>query len=173
MTLRWRLGRRAALLNRGAETLDEQRAWILGRPPHELNFIVETASMVPVGMLSLIEIDLVHRRAESARFLIGEDQGVRGMPVAVEAMKLLYELAFDELHLQRVYGTVVEDNPLMLKWQTYLGMTAEGRLRKHIWLCGRFQDLIAVGILDSEFRETALPRMKGLIALAGKAPVES
>jgi diamine N-acetyltransferase len=170
ITLRWRLGRAATLLNRGAQSLEEQETWIRARPASELNFIIETSANAPVGMLSLIDIDHVHRRGEAARFLLGEETAVRGLPIAVEAMKLLYFLAFDQLGLRRVYGTVAEDNHRMLKWQRYLGMQVEGRLRKHVLLNGHFQDLIAVGILEPEFREIALPRMNGLIALAGMPP---
>src|SRR5262249_13201288 len=94
LTLRWRQTERAALLNRGAQTLPDQIAWIETRPASEYNFIIELLRTdQPVGMLSLVAIDLVHRRAEPGRFLIGEPEAVRGIPVAVEAMKLLYELA--------------------------------------------------------------------------------
>ena len=85
-------------------------------------------------------------------------------------MKLLYHVAFDQLGLHRVYGSVIEDNPRMLKKQKYLGMRVEGRLREHILINDRLQDVIIVGILESEFREVALPRMAGLIALAGIPP---
>ena len=56
---------------------------------------------------------------------------MKGVPAAVESMKLLYELAFDELRLQRIYGTVAADNLLMIKWQKFFGMQEEGRLRRH------------------------------------------
>ena len=39
-TLRWRLGARAALLNRGAETVEQQAAWIRSRPASERNFVI-------------------------------------------------------------------------------------------------------------------------------------
>jgi RimJ/RimL family protein N-acetyltransferase len=167
LTLRWRLSDRAVLLNRGSTTVEEQRAWIEGRPDNELNYVIETADGTPLGMLSLIDIDATHGRAEAARFLLGEEERARGLPIAVEAMLLLYRVAFDELGLTRVYGTVVEDNPRMLKWQMYLGMQVEGRLRRHISINGHLQDVVLVGILEPEFREVALPRMRGLIALAG------
>jgi RimJ/RimL family protein N-acetyltransferase len=166
LTLRWRMSSRAFLLHRGAQTVEAQRAWILSRPQEELNFIIEIGSSVPVGMLSLIDIDLVQRNAESARFLIGEEEVVRGLPAAVEAMKLLYHVAFDQLHLLRISGTIAEENVLMLKWQTYLGMKEEGRVRNHSLINGRLQDLILVSILNTDFQKTALPRMNSLIALA-------
>jgi RimJ/RimL family protein N-acetyltransferase len=163
LTLRWRLGDRASLLNRGAATVAEQAGWIAARPTSELNFVIELASGEPVGMLSLLDIDRINRRAEPARFLIGEPGSVRGLPVAVEAMKLLYEHAFDELRLHRVYGTVVADNLLMLKWQKFLGMREEGILRQHYFIGGQFRDAICLAMLEDEYRTVARPRMNALI----------
>lgn len=164
LTLRWRRGARGRLLNPGAASLFEQTRWIAARPKGEFNFIVELRSGQPVGMLSLINIDNVNRRAEPARFLIGEPDSIRGMPVAIEAMLLLYELVFDHLDLRRVYGTVAADNRLMVKWQKYLGMKEEGRLRQHYFLDGRVQDAVCLGMLEEEYREIALPRMRALVA---------
>lgn len=168
LTLTWRLGDRARLVNRGAGTGDEQRAWIASRPSNELNFIIELRSGVPVGMLSLISIDLQNRRAEPARFLIGEPDAVKGIPAAVEAMKLLYDHAFDELGLRRVHGTVAADNHLMIKWQKFLGMREEGRLREHYFIGGRFQDAVCLGMMEDEYRTVALPRMRGLIGRSSR-----
>jgi RimJ/RimL family protein N-acetyltransferase len=163
LTLRWRLDERASLLNRGAVTVADQVAWIASRPTAELNFVIELASGESVGMLSLINIDRVNRRAEPARFLIGEPDSVRGLPVALEAMKLLYEYTFDELKLHRVHGTVVADNHLMLKWQRFLGMREEGILRQHYFIGGEFRDAISLAMLEDEYRTVALPRMNALI----------
>ncbi len=169
ITLRWRLSDRASLLNRGAQNLEQQRTWIASRPRDEYNFVIELKDGRPVGMLSLVSIDLTHRRAEPTRFLIGEEEATQGIPAAVEAMKLLYEFTFDTLKLQRVAGTVVEDYPLMAKWQKYLGMKEEGLLRRHYFIKGRFQDAILLGLLDEEYRKVSLPRMKALISLARKS----
>ncbi len=166
VTLGWRLSQRASLLHRGAETVDQQREWIAARPSRELNYVIETRAGSPVGMVSLIDIDLAHRRAEPSRFLIGEEEAVKGIPAAVEAMRLLYAVAFEGLGLQRVYGTVAEDNPRMITWQVYLGMKVEGRLRRHVFMNGRLQDLVCLGLLEEEYRKTTLPRMKALIAMA-------
>jgi RimJ/RimL family protein N-acetyltransferase len=166
LTLGWRQSDRATLLNRGATSVAEQAAWIASRPNTELNFVIQLRSGQPVGMLSLVNIDEVNRRAEPARFLIGDPDSVKGLPVAVEAMKLLYELAFDQMELHRVYGTVVADNRLMVKWQKFLGMKEEGRLRQHNFIAGRFQDAVCLGMMEDEYRTVALPRMNALIGAA-------
>ena len=166
LTLRWRQADRAEFLNQGATTVAAQAAWIESRPDSEENFVIELVDGTPVGMLSLIDIDTANGHAESARFLIGEEEAVRGVPAAVEAMKLLYEHAFEKLGLERVWGTVAAENRRMIKWQLYLGMIEEGRLRRHYRLAGRWQDAVCLGILSDEYRRVALPRMETMIAMA-------
>jgi len=165
-TLRWRSSDRAALLNAGASTIDEQVEWIKKRPSNEHNFIIELKTGLPIGMLSLIGINQTNRHAETARFLIGEEEAAKGIPAAVEAMKLIYELAYDQLKLMRLYGSVASGNSLMLKWQKYLGMKEEGRMRNHYFINGEWQDAIILGLLVDEYRKHALPRMNSLISVA-------
>lgn len=164
ITLRWRRSERALNLNQGAGTLESQRAWIASRPNSEYNFIIELRNGRAVGMLSLVAVDLSNRRAEPGRFLIGEEEATRGVPVAVESMKLLYEFAFDHLGLARVYGTIASDNKAIYKWQRYLGMKEEGRLRDHYFINNHFQDAICLGLLEDEYRRITLPRMRALVA---------
>lgn len=165
-TLHWRTSDRAALLNFGATSLDNQRKWIESRPSNEYNFIIQLKNGLPIGMLSLIGINTVNRHAETARFLIGEEEATRGIPAAVEAMKLIYAFAFEELNLIRIFGTVASGNSLMVKWQKYLGMKEEGRMRNHYFIDGRWQDAIILGLLVDEYRTQSLPRMNALISAA-------
>lgn len=166
ITMKWRNSARASMLNKASSSLEEQIAWIARRPDSEQNYIIQTRKGLPVGMLSLINIDLEHLRAESGRFLIGDEEAVKGIPAAVESMKLLYDLAFKYYKLQRVYGTVASDNTLMIKWQKYLGMKEEGRLRRHYFIDGRFQDAVCLGILAEEYEKDAKPRMMALMKIS-------
>jgi RimJ/RimL family protein N-acetyltransferase len=170
LTFGWRQGARAILLNQGAQSVDQQRRWIAGRPASEYNFIIETKQHRPIGMLSLSAIDTVNRVGEPGRFLIGDEAAAAGLPAAAEAMKLLYELAFDTLQLRRVWGVVASENRRMIKWQTFLGMTQEGRLREHLFINGQLQDAVVFGLLCSEYRRVTLPRLESLIA-AARLPV--
>lgn len=167
LTYNWRNNARAKYLNQSAASVEHQAAWIASRPASEYNFVIELKTGHPIGMLSLIGIDTINRHAEPGRFLIGDETAAQGVPAAVEAMKLLYELAFDKLGLVRVCGIIAANNTLMIKWQKYLGMREEGRLRNH--LCqksGFFEDAVYLGMLVEEYHKTALPRMKVLIAAA-------
>jgi RimJ/RimL family protein N-acetyltransferase len=171
LTQRWRTSGRAFLLNKGARTVAEQAAWIRSRAKYEehgeeYNFIqVIKATGQPVGMISLVEIDLVHRHAEPAHFLIGEPEAVRdsGVPIALEATKLIYQLAFDTLKLHRVFGPFSSENDKMLIYHKFLGMQEEGRLRDHYYLNGKWSDAVVVGLLEDEFHSTVLPRLIKMI----------
>ncbi|MCG5247846.1 GNAT family N-acetyltransferase [Methylorubrum extorquens] len=167
LTLQWRKAERARHLNLGAQSVEEQARWIQARPSSEYNYMIQLKSGAAVGMLSLVDIDKRNMRAETGRFLIGEEEQVKGRPVAVEAMGLLYDLAFNTLDLHRLYGLVAANNNLMIKWQKYLGMKEEGRLRDHYRSEDGFQDAVALGILKSEYESVFLPRSKALMA-AGK-----
>src|SRR5258706_7845906 len=165
ITHRWRHDGRSLHLNRSAATVADQARWIAGRPASEFNYIIELIGGPAIGMLSLVTIDWANRRAESARFLIGDEAAAKGAPAAVEAMKLLYELAFERLGLERIYGVIEERNQRMIKWQKYLGMVEEGRLRQHMRMDGEFVDVVSLSLLADQYRAVTLPRMRGLMAM--------
>ena len=72
--------------------------------------------------------------------------------------------------MHRVYGTVAGDNVRMIKWQLFMGMTQEGRLQDHYFINGHFQDAVCLGLLESNFRRVALPRLKAMVT-AGRLRV--
>ncbi len=167
ITLGWRRSANASLLSAGSQTLEEQRVWIATRPESEINWmIVLKGTGQPIGMISLVGGNKVHNHVEVGRFLIGERKAVEGVPVAFEAMKLMYEVAFNRLGYKRVWGLTAEDNPAMTRFHKYLGWTEEGRLREHLVLDGRRQDAICLGILEQEYRDIALPRINVMIKQA-------
>ena len=165
LTLSWRMSKRARYLNVGAQTIEDQANWIASRPESEFNFVIELKDKTPIGMLSLVDINYSHRRAEPARFIIGNEHAVRGIPAAAEAEKLLYGFAFDEVKLLRLYGTVAAANTKMIKWNKFLGFIEEGRLRNHLLMDGAFQDAVFLGLLEPDYRKITVPRLKMLVGM--------
>lgn len=163
ITHAWRNAQRAQYLNKGASTVEDQARWIAHRPKEDYDFIIELKDGTPVGMLSLTHIDLINKNAEPGRFLIGDENACKGMPAAAEAMKLLYQLAFEKIGLIRVYGIIAANNSLMIKWQKYMGMQEEGRLRNHLYQDGKFFDAVYLALLVEEYRTVTLPRMEAFI----------
>lgn len=163
ITLEWRLGERAKLLQRGAKTVDEQRAWIAAKlKSDELNFIIEYKEK-PVGMIALHDISLIHRSVQMGRLLIGEEAWIGKAPVAFEADLLLCDYAFDVLKMHKIYGDVMEDNLGMLKTRFYLGYKKDGILRDHYIYDGVYKNTVAVSLLENEYRTICRPKLVSLI----------
>ena len=76
---------------------------------------------------------------------------------------LLYELAFDRLGLHRVFGSVASQNTRMIKWQRFMGMAEEGRMRDHYCMNGRFHDAVIMGLLAADYRHVTLPRLRAFV----------
>lgn len=164
-TLRWRLSPRAGLLNSGASTEAEQRTWISQRGPDELNYVIELREGKPVGMLSLVHIDMNNRSAEPARFLIGEEESCRGIPVAAESIALLYEIAFQGLGLESVHGVIVRENQGMRVWQRYFGMEEIPEASEPALIQGKTYETVRVRLTREAYETVARPRLRTMISL--------
>ena len=163
ITLAWRQSDRAKLLQRGAQTIDEQRAWIAAKlKTNELNFIIEYKDK-PAGMIALHDISQIHKSVQMGRLLVGEEKLVGKVPVAFEADLLLCDYAFDVLKMHKIYGDVMEDNHGMIKTRFYLGYKQDGILRDHYIFDGVYKNTVALSILEEEYRTICRPKLVQLI----------
>ena len=103
---------------------------------------------------------LPHRRPNS----------VKGLPVAVEAMKLLYELAFDQMRAPQGPWHGRRRQPADDQVAEVPGHAGGGTTPSALLHRGRFHDAICLGMMEEEFRSVALPRMNALIGRAGGRP---
>ena len=165
LTFIWRGSARARLLQRGATTVDEQRAWITTKlKSTELNFIIEYRDR-PVGMIALLDISQLHKSVQMGRLLVGEEEFVGKAPVAFEAELMICDHAFDILKMHKIYGDIMEDNHGMLKTRLYLGYKQDGILRDHYVYDGVFKNTIAVSLLEDEYRKVCRPKLVSLIKM--------
>jgi RimJ/RimL family protein N-acetyltransferase len=163
LTFAWRASAKASLLQRGATTVDEQRAWIAAKlQTAELNFIIEYGGR-SVGMIALLDINKLHKSVQMGRLLIGEEEFVGKAPVAFEADLMLCDYAFDVLKMHKIYGDVMEDNHGMIKTRLYLGYKQDGILRDHYVYDGVYKNTIAVSILEQEYRTICRPKLVSLV----------
>ncbi len=171
ITLGWRSSKRARFLQRGAQTEEEQRAWIASKDrTGELNFIIEFKGE-PVGMTALHNISQQNRSAMMGRLLIGEQEKVGSAPVFFETDLLLSDYVFCQLKMHKLYGEIMEDNVGMIRSRLYLGYKQDGFLRDHFIYNGSYKSSIAVSLLEDEYRTVCRPKLLGLISLfAGGSP---
>jgi len=113
--------------------------------------IVEKESNKHIGNISLLEINWINRNAEFA-IIVGEKK-YWGQGYAYEAAKVLLEHSFAKLNLKRIYCGTAATNEGMQKLAVKLSMKKEGTRRKHLYLNGRYIDLVEYGLLREEFNQ--------------------
>lgn len=102
-----------------------------------------------VGTVGLHGIDWIHRTADISVIL--GDASVRGKGIGREAVKLLIEHGFKKLGLHKLTAGMVASNEKSYQLFRSLGFKDEARFREQLFIQGRHQDLIKLGLLASEF----------------------
>lgn len=122
---------------------------VLGSGQSKSYMIIEKESESPIGVTSLINIDLKNRNAECILDL-GEKQ-FWGQGYGTEALKLLLDYAFLEMNLHRVSLRVFAFNEKAIKLYQKIGFKQEGISRQCIFRDGGWHDMIQMGILQHEY----------------------
>jgi RimJ/RimL family protein N-acetyltransferase len=102
-----------------------------------------------VGTCQLVGIDSPHRSAE-LRIRIGAPAD-RGRGYGTEAVTLLLRHAFADLDLHRVTLDVFATNAPAIAVYERCGFVREGVLREAVYLNGRREDIVVMGILRDEW----------------------
>jgi diamine N-acetyltransferase len=105
----------------------------------ERRFIIETPDALPVGLVELVEINYIHRRAE---FQIIIAPAYHGQGFSKPATRAAIEYAFKVLNLHKVYLVVSTDNPIAHKVYEACGFIKEGLLIDEFFVDGRYQDAL-------------------------------
>ncbi|MFH8292818.1 GNAT family N-acetyltransferase [Streptomyces sp. NPDC018059] len=94
-----------------------------------------------------------HADPQAGRFEYGVTIGAdhRGRGYAAEAVVMLLRFMFAERRYNKCEARVFAHNEPSLTLHRRLGFTEEGRLRQHVFLDGRYRDLILMGLLADEF----------------------
>jgi UDP-4-amino-4,6-dideoxy-N-acetyl-beta-L-altrosamine N-acetyltransferase len=119
---------------------------------HEVRCGILTPEGQLVGVVSLIDIEVVHRSAEF-HIMVGPDSQGKGVGTAATAAML--EHAFGDLNLHRVYLTVLESNKAAIHVYEKTGFRREGTMRECVFKNGSYQNMIAMSVLVTEFRHPA------------------
>lgn len=97
-------------------------------------------------------ISLIDRCAELA-ILLG-DKAHWKCGVFVLAIEKLLEYGFQKLNLEKIYCGTAANNIGMLAIIKKIGMREEGRRIKHLWLEGRWEDIIELALLRNEWLDS-------------------
>lgn len=114
------------------------------------------SSFKPIGLASLVDIQIAHRRAE---LLIGiPNQDDRKQAAAVIGTLLILDFVFNQIGLHKLTTMVIANNQHSQRSTTSIGFIQEGLRRQHLrdpktrlWL-----DCYENGLVEDNFRESAV-----------------
>ncbi|EAE6662628.1 spermidine N1-acetyltransferase [Listeria monocytogenes] len=115
----------------------------------ERRFILELDGQM-VGLVELMEIDYIHRRAE---FQIIIDPKFQGHGYAVSATKLAMKYAFHVLNMHKLYLVVDKVNEKAIHVYKKVGFIREGELIDEFFVDGTYHDAIRMCIFQHQYRE--------------------
>jgi UDP-4-amino-4,6-dideoxy-N-acetyl-beta-L-altrosamine N-acetyltransferase len=121
--------------------------WVrsLAKATNKVAFAVRASGRL-IGVVQLVDIDLVHRSAELTIRLGDEDDRGRGYGTA--ALKLAIDHAWRDLNLHRVWLRVFEDNLRAIQAYKKAGFKQEGVMREAAYIDGRYVGLVIMGTLN-------------------------
>ena len=119
--------------------------------------IVDEATNLHIGNITLHSIDWVHRTAEMGTMIGNKEFWGKGY--ATEARSLLITCAFSRWGLRKITVGNVEGNQASISSNKKLGFQEEGLLREQVLVDGEYRDVIRMGLLRHEFR----PETSGLV----------
>lgn len=101
-----------------------------------------------LGTISLKNFDLLSRTAEYA---VSLRSCAQGKGIGTQATREILRIAFEELHLQRIYLNVLSDNEQAIRLYEKSGFVYEGAFRRHLFLRGEYKSLLWYRMLDDEY----------------------
>lgn len=113
----------------------------------ERRFIAESGS-VRVGLVELVEINHIHRRAEFQIIIAPTHQG-KGF--ATQATRLAMDYAFTVLNLYKLFLIVDIENERAVKVYSKLGFREEGRLRHEFFVDGEYRDVLRMAMFQPDY----------------------
>ncbi|BCL28571.1 GNAT family N-acetyltransferase [Streptomyces aurantiacus] len=106
----------------------------------------DTGDLIGFGRLAT---DPHQQRGATFGFALRPDTWGKGY--GLETVHLLLGLAFEELHLHRVWGARSPLNEASAKTMTAAGMVEEGVIRSHVQKAGQWRDSVVHAIVDDEW----------------------
>jgi RimJ/RimL family protein N-acetyltransferase len=115
-------------------------------------FAIETLDGKLVGDTGIRNIDWKSRKAEFF-ITIGEKQ-LWDKGFGTDALRIVIRLAFDKMNLNRIWLTVLADNPRAVRCYEKCGFVREGLLRQESFVDGKYRDVFMMALLREDYDRT-------------------
>ncbi len=115
--------------------------------PGAADFAVEVDEAL-VGAASLFRVDTLARSAEVGLNLL---PGERDKGYGRDVLRVLLGYAFRTRNLRRVHLQTLASHQAALRCYRAVGFVEEGRLCEHAWVEGRYDDVVLLAVLASDW----------------------
>ncbi|MBI5943912.1 MAG: GNAT family N-acetyltransferase [Chloroflexi bacterium] len=102
-----------------------------------------------IGNCGVFKVDAVNRSAELGIMIGDKSEWDKGY--GAEAMTLLLRHCFETLNLNRAFLRVYADNIRAVRSYEKDGFVLEGRLREAVYKFGKYEDVLLMSVLRSEW----------------------
>lgn len=136
-------------------SMKDEESWFenVGKhDPHEKPFAIDIKKgkgWKLIGNCGTFGISLVNRNCELG-IMIG-DKAEWNKGYGAEAMSLLLQHGFETLNLNRIFLRVYEDNVRAVRSYEKAGFVLEGRQRQAVYKHGKYEDVLFMSVLRSEW----------------------
>ena len=135
-------------------SLDFHKDWFKKNRDSENDqrFAIHAPDLGLVGTSSLVNIDW--RNSHAWHGIMLGDANIRGKGYGKDAVMATMRYAFDELHLERLDGQMIEYNEASIAFYCgKLGWREEGRRRNWFYRRGRYLDQVVVGVTREDYNQ--------------------
>lgn len=144
--------------------MDNQKKWfeVISNDHTQYYWMIQHKG-ISIGVISLNNVDRRHHKA-SFGYYIGD---LNYAIIAGRIHPYLYNFAFFELGLNKLYAEVMSGNDGMMKMHRYYGFTHAAKFKEHISKYGQFHDVEYFELLSSTWKEkcTKFHKYKAQFAL--------
>lgn len=100
------------------------------------------------GLVELVEINHIHRRAEFQIIIVPEHQG-KGL--ATRAAQMAMDYGFGVLNLYKIYLVVDSENKNAIQVYKKIGFAVEGELIREFFVNGQYRNAIRMCLFQKEY----------------------
>jgi len=131
-------------------TLEGQKKWFekIKNDKSQIKWIIFSDN-IPIGSAYLDNIDYENKRCEMG-WLVSQKKH-RSFKLTFSVLANICNFIFENLGLNKVHGTIIDDNKIILGFTKLCGGKQEGLLRRHVLKNGVYHDVILTGTLKEEW----------------------
>lgn len=157
--MRWRMSEEVSkyMYTDPVLNLDNQYQWFIKTTENSLfekYWIIEIDDGIPVGLMSINNIDKQNHQASWAYYIGSVEARGKGLGRILECN--MYDFAFETMGLHKLWCEVFQFNESVISIHQKFGSKIEGVLIDHIYKNNEYYNVVRMSILSHEWKQRKL-----------------